>query len=231
MQRQMYRRILAALVGSVAVTACDKATAAPTTQAIQAASPQNGYTVSANSANSGHTITFNSNGSFASSTPCVSSPDGLTLSCVALTVQDGGSPSAQTTMLFYDAYTRTWDPINYWFTCVDTNVGAGIIPNSDFSDGGGLMRLHTNTQADPGLFIYVGSGGQIDLTFRKTNLFSGSGQSTSDNNFGTFTEKENEQATVTSALTSGSMLGTTLVDAASSAMGTEHGNTIYHINH
>ncbi|HEX8717528.1 MAG TPA: hypothetical protein VF722_11195 [Gemmatimonadaceae bacterium] len=231
MQRQIYRRVLAALAASVAVSACDKATAAPTTQANQAASPQNGYTVSANSANSGHTITFNSNGSFASSSPCVFSPDGLTLSCVNVTVQDGGSPSAQTTMLFYDAYTCTWDPNIYWFTCVDTDVGAGIIPNSDFSGGGGLMRLRTNTQADPSLFIYVGSGGLIDLAFRKTNLFSSSGQSTSDNSFGTFTAKQNEQSTLTSALTSGSMLGTTLLDASSSVMGTEHGNTIYHINH
>ena len=231
MQYHLYHGLLAALGASIAVSACDRATAAPTVQNTQSAQPGSGFTVTADNAGSGHTISYVSNGSEVVTDLCTFSPDGLTIACMFLFATQNGAPSSPTTFLFYDRYTCTFDPNSYLSNCSDIEMGSGLIPNSDLSGGEAVMRLHTNTQADPDFVVYSGSGGLIDLTFRKTNLNSTSGQSTTSTDYGTFSVKVNQHSTMTSALATGSVVGVQVNDAFSSQMGTGFSNSIFHVGH
>lgn len=231
MQYHLYHGLLAALGASIAVAACDRAAAAPTVQNTQSAQDGNSYTVVRDNAGSGHTIRNVANGSLLYSGSCTFSPDGLTATCIQLSASQSGVPNAPTTFLFYDRYTCTSNPASYLYNCSDIEIGAGLIPNSDLSGGAGVMRIHTNTQADPDFVVYSGSGGLIDVTFRKTNLYSFSGQSIATTDYGTFSLKVDQRSSETSALATGSVVGASLNEALNSQMGTGYETSTYHLSH
>lgn len=231
MQCHLYHGLLTALGASIAVVACDRAAAAPTVQNTQSAQPGNGYTVVRDNTGSGHTISYVTNGSEVLTDLCTFSPDGLTMACMYLFASQNGAPNAPTTFLFYDRYSCILDPTSYLSNCSDIDMGSGLIPNSDLSGGAPVMRLHTNTQADPGFVVYAGSGGLIDVTFRKIDLNSTSGQSTTSTDYGTFSVKVNQHSSMTGALATGSVVGASVNEALYSQMGTGFSNSIFHFSH
>lgn len=228
MRTQSFIALAAALAAAISLAGCDRAGAA--VQPAQPAAHSAGFTVSADNAGSGHSVSFVFNGAEVISGTCQVSADGLSANCEEVAVFQGGTPSAPSTFLFYDLFNCTFDPINYWYTCNDTAVGFGLIPNGDLSGGAGEMRLSTNTASDPSFTTYVGSPGVLDVTWHKTNLYSNSGQGTNKQSYGTFSIDQNSQGSSTSATAVGSILGAPISDSYA-LIESGHGNTTFHTSH
>lgn len=229
--RQFSFTTLAAIAAALIICACDNPHGGPST-GIQSPAPHGAQggtlTVNADASGAGHSVTFVFNGSSAFSAPCTF--DGTSLTCIYLWVSQGGTPSAPLTFLYYDVYGCSFDPVSYWYTCQDSQVGFGQIPNSDFGGGTGQERLHTNTAGNASFYTWVGAPGVIDVTWRKSNLFANSNQGTSSSTWATFSLHSDSQGDNASAVAVGSLIGVPLSDPYAD-ISSGHGTSTYHTSH
>ena len=140
----------------------------------------------------------------------------------------GGTPSKQTTYLYYYVTHCTFDYLTNIYTCVDDAVGNGTIPNNAFTGGGAgrQFRLRLSAGQAPGFVVYAGTGA-LDLTFTKSGLYSTSSNGVTSYAYPNFSYQSNGQLSSAAATAVGNLGGVTVPANAQGGMGTSHQTTVY----
>ena len=214
--------VLAALA-SLSLCACSDSSARPITGSTgpgAASAP----VMDMSTSGGGHIATFVSNGAFADLSDFNLSADGKTLTSTNLSVQKGTIDSPLT-FLEYDVSQCTMG------VCTDVLEGGGTIPNEDFTGSESNLHLHTNTATNPNFQFFAGSGGEIDITWRKTDLFMRRINGTDENTRDGILMRSTGHSESMSANVVATIAGVSLSAAVTGSMGTLHSTTVYHFAH
>lgn len=172
----------------------------------------------------GHIATVVSNGAFADLSDFNLSADGATLTSTNLLVQKGTIDDPRT-FLEYDVSQCTLG------VCTDVLEGVGTIPSEDFTGSESHLLLHTNTATNPNFTFLVGSGGEVDITWRKTDLFMSRINGTSENIRDGISMRSTGHSESMSANVVATIAGVSLSAGVTGVMGTAHLTTVYHFAH
>src|SRR6185437_1514848 len=174
---------------------------------------------------------FVSNGAFGDLSDFNAPADGAPATFTNLTVQKGGTISSPTTFLEYDVSQCTEDPTTATTVCTDVLEGVGTIPNEDFTGSESNLHLHTNTATNPNFLFLAGSGGEVDVTWRKTDLFMTRISETSDNTRDGILIHTTGHGEFMAAHVVATIAGVSLSAGVTGEMGTSHSTTVYHFAH
>ncbi|HWG53708.1 MAG TPA: hypothetical protein VN677_10475 [Gemmatimonadaceae bacterium] len=226
MSTRTFPLILAALA-SVSLCACSDAGARPITGSSGAASTP---VMDMSTTGGGHIASFVSNGAFGDLSD-FTAPEGAPATFTNLSVQKGGTISSPTTFLEYDVSQCTEDPTTATTVCTDVLEGVGTIPNEDFTGSESNLHLHTNTATNPNFLFLAGSGGEVDVTWRKTDLFMTRISETSDNTRDGILIHTTGHGEFMAAHVVATIAGVSLSAGVTGEMGTSHSTTVYHFAH
>ena len=124
-----------------------------------------------------------------------------------------GNPGDPGTMLAY--MIRTCEAGE----CEVVEAGFGRIANSDFSGGREHLRVSTQTADNPDFEVFVGNGGLISVEWRSASIFVQNTNGVTEERFGpgpgspydyTLIRRSRGQSTWTTAVASGTVLGTAI---------------------
>ena len=152
--------------------------------------------------------------------------DPATGSVLNVYVGQGGTPSAPQAWLSYDVGRCEVDPVTGWYTCFVREAGFGNIPTGDFTGNGNAgLRLTTDTRANPGFTVYAGTGGVIDLEWRRSGLSENRGNNVNESRFLDSRWKSNGSYSNSSASVQGTIVGANAAGGegfSSGYMGSSH---------
>ena len=221
--------VLAALA-SLSLCACSDSSARPITGSTgpgAASAP----VMDMSTSGGGHIATFVSNGAFGELSDFIPSAEGATSTLTYLLVEKGGTISSPTTFLEYDVSQCTQDPASDTNVCTDVLEGIGTIPDEDFTGSESHLRLHTNTATNPNFTFLAGSGGEVDVTWRKTDLFMSRVNGTDENTRDGILMRSTGHSESMSANVVATIAGVSLSAAVTGEIGTSHSTTVYHFAH
>jgi hypothetical protein len=136
---------------------------------------------------------------------------------VNIWVGQGGSGGAPEVWVNYDVGRCGYDPATGWYSCTVSQAGYGTIPNGDLSgNGANHLRLTTDTRSNPRFTVWAGTGGVIDLEWRKSGLYESSSNSVSESRFLDSRWKSNGSYSSASAIAQGTIIGIDVTGAAGS---------------